>query len=154
MQLTTIVFPVREGKIFLANKKRGFGKGFLNGYGGKQQLDDATIEDTAIREMHEEGGVLAAKESLEKVAVIDFFKGGKELFQSHVFFCHAWEGVFQETEEMEAAEEHYLSRMPYERMWASDRVWVPLICSGKKIRATSYYNEEMTKQEHFEWKPL
>jgi hypothetical protein len=49
MKISTIVFPVKEDHIFLANKKRGFGAGFLNGYGGKKQPEDATIEDVAAR---------------------------------------------------------------------------------------------------------
>ena len=97
MKISTICFPVRDGKIFLAMKKTGFGAGFLNGYGGKQEAGDASTEATALREMKEESGVTVQLEDLEKVAVIDFFKGGQHIFECHVYFCHNWVGEFQET---------------------------------------------------------
>lgn len=75
MKLTTIIFPIQDNYIFLANKKRGFGAGYLNGYGGKKQPDDLTIEDTAVRELQEEAGVRALTQDLEKVAVIEFYEG-------------------------------------------------------------------------------
>lgn len=149
MKISTIVFAVRNGQIFLANKKRGFGAGFLNGYGGKQQPEDLTIENTAAREMKEEGGV--SPENLEKVAIINFFEEDELIFECHVFFCREWKGKFCETEEMDEPQSYSISNPPYHLMWDADRVWLPLVCSGKKIRAISKYNKGMTKQESFEY---
>jgi len=154
MKISTICFPVKDNRIFLANKKRGFGKGFLNGYGGKKQLEDRSIEDTAVRELMEEGGIIASPEKLEKVAVIDFFEGETQIFECHIFFCRDWQGEFFETEEMGMPTSYEIVDLPYERMWDADRVWLPLICSGQKIRARSYYNEGMTEQVKFEHEPL
>ena len=154
MKISTIVFPVKDNKIFLANKKRGFGTGFLNGYGGKQQPEDSTIEHTAVREMEEEGGIVASLEDLEKVAVINFFEEDNEIFECHIFFCHNWRGEFQETEEMSAPQAFDILNPPYDKMWDADRVWLPLVCSGQKIRAISRYNKGMSKQESFDYKPL
>lgn len=154
MKMSTICFLVRDNHIFLANKRRGFGAGFLNGYGGKKQPEDRSIEYTAVRELAEEGGVITSPEKLEKVAVIDFFEGETHIFECHIFFCRDWQGEFVETEEMEAPTPHDISNPPYERMWDADRVWLPLVCSGQKIRARSYYNEGMTEQVKFEHEPL
>jgi 8-oxo-dGTP pyrophosphatase MutT (NUDIX family) len=154
MKISTICFPVRDGKIFLANKKRGFGAGFLNGYGGKRNSEDLTIEDTAVREMEEEGGIVASPGGLEKVAVINFFEEDVQIFECHVFFCRDWQGEFSETEEMSAPQPYDILNPPFDRMWNADRVWLPLVCSGQKIQAISKYNKGMTKQESFEYKPL
>jgi len=154
MNISTICFPVRDGNNFLALKKRGFGAGFLNGYGGKKEAGDSSIEATALREMKEESGVTVQLEDLEKVAVIAFFKAEQQIFECHVYFCRNWEGDFQETKEMLVAQPYDLTSPPYDKMWDADRVWVPLICAGKKIRAVSRYNEDMTKQESFQYESL
>jgi 8-oxo-dGTP diphosphatase len=152
MKISTICYPVIAQSVYLANKKRGFGAGFLNGYGGKKQASDPSIEAAAIREMKEEGGVTALR--LERVAVIDFFEGEIQIFECHVFFCTEWRGAFRESEEMALPEAYPRDAMPYDLMWDADRVWLPLIFHGEKIRARSYYNEGMTKQERFEYEPL
>lgn len=154
MKISTIVFPVRNNQIFLANKKRGFGAGFLNGYGGKQQPEDSTIEHTAVREMEEEGGVVTSPNNLEKVAVINFFEEDAEIFECHVFFCREWKGEFCETEEMGMPQTYPISNPPYDEMWDADRTWLPLVCSGQKIRAISKYYKGMNKQESFEYTEL
>ncbi|MDP3956469.1 MAG: NUDIX domain-containing protein [bacterium] len=154
MKVGTICFPVQGGNIFLANKKRGFGAGFLNGYGGKQQPEDPTIVEAAIREMKEEGGIVASPEDLEKVAVINFFEEDVQIFECHVFFCRTWQGEFHETDEMDAPQLYNMLDLPYNRMWDADKVWLPIVCSGEKIRATSKYNQGMTRQENFEYEPL
>ena len=153
-KVSTICFPVRDNRIYLANKKRGFGMGFLNGYGGKKKQKDKTIEDTAVREMKEESGVAVMPKDLEKVAIIDFFEGAAHIFECHVFFCRDWKGEFTETEEMSKAEPYDIHNPPYARMWDADRIWLPLVCSGKKIRGKSYYNQGMNRQEKFEYELL
>lgn len=154
MKISTICFPVRGADVLLSKKKRGFGVGYLNGYGGKQQDGDATVEDAAIRELQEEGGVDASTGDLEKVAVIDFFRGKEQIFECHIYFLNEWQGEFQETEEMAKPEAYPISNIPYDQMWHADRVWLPIVFSGQKIRARSYYNEDMSEQVHFEHEPL
>jgi 8-oxo-dGTP pyrophosphatase MutT (NUDIX family) len=152
MKISTIVFPVQDNQIFLANKKRGFGAGFLNGYGGKKQPEDKTVDDTAVRELREEAGI-EAKE-LEKVAVIEFFEEESPVFECHIFFCRSWTGEFKETEEMAFPQAYDISNVPYDKMWDADRVWLPLVCAGQKIKAVSIYNKGMTKQESFKYQEL
>jgi 8-oxo-dGTP pyrophosphatase MutT (NUDIX family) len=154
MKISTIVFPVRDNLIYLANKKRGFGIGYLNGYGGKQQPEDLTISHTAAREMEEEGGVVVLPENLDEVAVINFFEEEIPVFECHVFFCHEWKGQFQETEEMSAPKAYDIANPPYDQMWDADRVWLPIVCSGKKIRAVSIYKKGMNKQVSFDYQSL
>ena len=47
-KLLTLLFVLTPGKVLLGMKKRGFGKGRWNGFGGKVQ-EGETIEDGAIR---------------------------------------------------------------------------------------------------------
>lgn len=153
MKIATICFLMRGDTIALALKKKSFGKGFLNGYGGKVQ-ENETPEMAAVRELAEEGGVTVAPANLEKVAVIDFFDGENPLFKCHVFFVTAWHGDLVESDEMALPEWFSLKSIPYDRMWKADRQWLPLIFSGKKIYGKVYYKPSMNEMDHFEYVPL
>ena len=154
MKIATLCFPVREGKIFLSRKKHGLGAGFINGYGGKMLEEDLSIEDSAIREIQEESGVLVAKESLEKVGIVDFFRGGEYTFECHIYIFRNWEGEFKETEEMAAPLAYDIADPPFEQMFPADRKWIPLICRGHKIRAKCYFDQDFKKELGFEYSPL
>lgn len=126
----------------------------MNGYGGKKQVEDVTIEDTAIRELQEKAGIVASKQDLEKVAVIEFFEEETQIFECHIFFCHQWKGELHETEEMATPKPYQLTSLPFDKMWHADRTWLSIVCTGQKIRAKPYYNKGMTHQERFEQEPL
>ena len=49
----TLVFVSRDGQVLLGLKKRGFGEGLWNGFGGKVN-EGETILEGAIRELNEE----------------------------------------------------------------------------------------------------
>jgi 8-oxo-dGTP diphosphatase/2-hydroxy-dATP diphosphatase len=48
---------LKDDKILLGWKKRGFGAGLLTGIGGKKELEE-TYADTAARELFEESGIV------------------------------------------------------------------------------------------------
>lgn len=139
----TICFLLSDGRILLPMKKRGFGAGNYNGYGGKKDSEDRTIEDTAVRELFEEAGVRANINHLDKRAVIDFHFPAKPEFNQrvHVYFLEQWEGEPVETEEMKP-EWFNRNAIPYNKMWDSDKIWLPLIMSGKIINATFIWKED------------
>ena len=154
MKISTICFPVRNGKVILANKKIDFGEGLLNGYGGKFKPEDVTVEVTAVRELFEEGKVVALPNKLERVAIIDFFRADTQIFECHVFFCHEWSGELIETDEMGPPMLFDVNNLPFDRMWGADKVWLPLVFSGKIIRAICRYNPEMKNVIEFKYEQL
>ena len=91
MRNVTLCFVIQNGRILLGNKKLGFGKDKINGFGGKVQNNE-TIEEAAVRELKEEVGLISDKESLQKVGEIDFFfpePKAKEWNQTvHVFILN------------------------------------------------------------------
>lgn len=153
MKLATICFLIKDDKVALALKKKSFGKGFLNGYGGKVK-EGETPESAAARELYEECGVTANSTDLEKVAIIDFFDADKQIFECHVFFATAWQGNPVESDEMASPEWFNRASVPYDRMWKADREWLPLIFSGKKIHGKAYYKAGMEEMDRFEHMPL
>lgn len=42
-KISTLAYITKENQVLLGLKKRGFGTGKLNGYGGKVEVENATI---------------------------------------------------------------------------------------------------------------
>ena len=114
-------------------KKRGFGAGRFNGYGGKVQ-EGETIEAAALREMKEEVGLAAENSNLNKVGQIKFFFKDKEGWdqEMHVFLVKDWQGESQESEEMKP-QWFNIKEIPFDSMWPDDKHWLPAVLAGKKI---------------------
>src|SRR3989344_3554838 len=107
-KILTVCIVHKHPLILLGMKKRGFGAGRWNGFGGKVELGEA-VEDAAKREILEEAGIKVA--SLDKVGEIEFeFKGNPafakasagepEILQVHIFKAGDFEGILAESEEM------------------------------------------------------
>jgi ADP-ribose pyrophosphatase YjhB (NUDIX family) len=137
-QVTTLAIIEDGDKALLAMKKRGFGEGWWNGYGGKVQQDES-IEDAMVRELREESG-LVAKQFRER-AVIEFYSEGSDFeVEMHIFEVTAHHGELIETEEM--APQWFLKhKIPYETMWPSDREWMPLFFQGKDFDGRVVFDE-------------
>lgn len=138
---TTLLLIVKDANILLAEKKRGFGVGKLNGIGGKVEPNE-TIEEAMIRETNEEIGVTPV--CYEKMATITFdewFKGEKTRIEMSVFIANDYKGEIIETEEMKPSW-FSLNNIPYDRMFADDSYWLPEILKGNKLIADFCLDEE------------
>lgn len=175
MKQATLCILVRGGEnnkeILLAMKKRGFGVGKWNGVGGKLdfQKGDKNIVDAVIRETEEEIGVKI--KDLEKVALLHFrfpyiAERGKaerrmkmnlkihRLPQKeknwdqdvHLFLVKDWQGEPKESEEM-APKWFKTNEIPYSQMWDDDKIWLPKILEGKKLKANFVFKEGETIAE-------
>ena len=133
-KVLTLVFLRKEGKVLLGLKKRGFGTGKWNGFGGKVEAGE-TIEEAAVREVREECGHEVDKEDLDKVAVIDFeFEGDPVILEVHVFKTRKFSGEMRESEEMRP-QWYPEDGVPYGDMWADDEHWYPLLLKDKRFKA-------------------
>lgn len=150
MRDVTLCFLVKEKEVCLAMKKRGFGVGKWNGVGGKV-ANGESVEDAALRELHEEIGVRAQHADLQPVGVLAFhYENTPELsMRTHVFFLHTWEGEPSESEEMRPRWYAH-DTLPFEEMWVDDPHWLPLALGGKKIRGAFHFSadgKEIRKQK-------
>jgi 8-oxo-dGTP pyrophosphatase MutT (NUDIX family) len=132
---TTLCLLIKQDKILLAMKKRGFGIGRWNGTGGKFDLEkDKNIFDTAKRETKEEIGVDVINP--EKVGLFHFYFPHKPEWNQdvHLFVAREWVGDPEESDEM-VPKWFSFNKIPYNEMWDDDRLWLPHILNGKKLEA-------------------
>ena len=146
MKQSTLCLLIRDGKILLAMKKRGFGVGKWNGVGGKVEKGEEII-DAVVRETKEEIGVLALNP--EKVGVMHFvFPYKPEWDQDvHLFLVKDWQGEPEESEEM-IPQWFSFSEIPYEKMWDDDKFWLPRVLRGEKLEADFIFKEGEIIDKH------
>ncbi|XP_029802857.1 7,8-dihydro-8-oxoguanine triphosphatase isoform X3 [Suricata suricatta] len=95
-RLYTLVLVLQPPRVLLGMKKRGFGAGRWNGFGGKVQ-EGESIEDGAKRELQEECGLKT--DTLHKAGRIMFeFEGEPELMDVHVFCTDSVQGTPAESD--------------------------------------------------------
>jgi mutator protein MutT len=136
----TLCYIRDNNKLLLALKKRGFGPGKWNGYGGKIE-EGETIEQAAIRETKEESGVDIIK--LERRASLTFswFNNINRPIKCYVFMISEYSGQVIETEEMKP-QWFEIDNLPYENMWDGDPYWLPHFLDGKTFTADFMLNDD------------
>lgn len=127
----TLCIIQKDSQVLLGMKKRGFGEGRWNGFGGKVELGES-IEAAAKREILEEAYIEA--HDLVELGVIDFtFEDNADELEVHIFKCTSFEGVIGESEEM-LPKWFFVDEIPYETMWKDDIFWMPLFLQNKKFK--------------------
>jgi 8-oxo-dGTP diphosphatase/2-hydroxy-dATP diphosphatase len=134
----TLCLVHQHPKILLGMKKRGFGAGRYNGFGGKVE-EGETVDEAAKRELKEESGI--SVDNLEKAGTLDFSWEGKDgVLEVHIFKATEFKGVPEESEEM-APEWFDVSDIPFGTMWPDDKYWMPLFLAGKKFSGNFHFGE-------------
>lgn len=143
--VTTLCLVLANSQVLLGMKKKGFGAGKWNGLGGKVATSE-TIEEAAVREVREECGLTVKK--FEHRALLNFhFENDINDIEVHVFAVTGYEGEPTETAEMRP-QWFYENEIPYDKMWADDRLWVPMFLEGKKLKGEFLFKNESTLLEY------
>jgi 8-oxo-dGTP diphosphatase len=136
----TLCFVQRNEQVLLIEKKRGLGKGKVNGPGGKFDPGETAVE-CAIRETQEELGVTPLNPQHRGVIRFQFTNGYG--IEAHIFHADDCEGDAIETDEAVPLWTP-LDLIPYRRMWADDILWLPHFLNGKQVSGEFLFdNEEM-----------
>ncbi|NXR12571.1 8ODP triphosphatase, partial [Semnornis frantzii] len=144
-RLFTLVLVVQPPRVLLGMKKRGFGAGLWNGFGGKVQPGES-IEEAARRELLEESGLTV--DTLQKMGQITFeFVGSSELMDVHIFRADDFHGEPTESDEMRP-QWFQLDEVPFNHMWADDAYWFPLLLQKKLFRGYFKFQGQDTILEH------
>ena len=144
-KILTLSIIYQHPKILLGMKKRGFGQGRWNGFGGKVG-EGETVEEAAKRELLEEAGLAPAE--IEKMGVIDFeFRGNPEILQVHIFKAINFEGEPKESKEMKP-QWFDVAEIPFNDMWPDDKLWLPLFLADKKFQGRVLFDKTDNILEH------
>ncbi|MGQ4810240.1 8-oxo-dGTP diphosphatase [Candidatus Entotheonellaceae bacterium PAL068K] len=125
----TLLFVIRDGQMLLIHKKRGLGAGKINGPGGRLGRGESPRQ-AAVREVQEELRITPT--GVRQCGELAFqFTDGFAIL-AYVFTATNWQGEPQETDEATPLWTP-LDRIPYDHMWADDRIWFPLMLAGKQF---------------------
>ena len=154
MKQTTLIFLLNKenNQILLGMKKRGFGSGKWNGFGGKVNPNES-VKDGAIRELEEESNVKAPSEHVKKLGELDFFflRNPEWNQKVHLFMSNKWEGEPIESEEM-LPQWFTFNEIPFEKMWADDPHWLPKILNNENVFAEFTFGEDNETISNIKWK--
>lgn len=132
----TLLYIVRDGHILLIHKKRGIGAGKLNGPGGRVAPRESPAR-AAVREVEEELGI--TPHGVDKRGEVWFHVLDGTAIRIHVFAAAGCAGEPRETEEA-APLWAPVDRIPYDRMWADDRFWLPHFLAGRKFAQRAVFD--------------
>ncbi|EIN08926.1 hypothetical protein PUNSTDRAFT_52383 [Punctularia strigosozonata HHB-11173 SS5] len=166
----TNAFIVQKDRILLGLKKRGFGVGKWNGFGGKVDPGEQPWQ-AAVRELQEEACITS---NLEHCATIYFVSKGADV-ALHVDYYRAssYDGTPSETEEMRPAwfampsrqeyeaslgqtstsylladassTTHAYPTIPWDKLWEDDQYWFPLLLANKPFAGRVDFEEGFGK---------
>ncbi|KRX06639.1 NUDIX hydrolase domain protein [Pseudocohnilembus persalinus] len=140
----TLVFIFKNNcqQVLLGQKKRGFGEGKWNGFGGKVEKDES-IKDAAIREMWEESGIKIQNQDLkfQGFMTFDMDTDMTKLFRIHIFTATKYEGNEIETDEMKP-QWFDINKIPYEQMWLDDKIWYPYMFDKKFFNCFCHFKDQ------------
>lgn len=133
----TLCIPVKDGSVLLGMKKRGFGVGRWNGFGGKIEAGE-TIEQGALRELVEEVSIQDGV--LHKAGILEFsFEHDEKILEVHIFKLTDFTDTSEESEEMKP-QWFLFDEIPFSQMWPDDEFWFPLFLQDKLFRGAFLFD--------------
>jgi len=129
-EVATLMFVHRKARVLLIRKKRGLGAGKINGPGGRIEVGETPME-CAVRETEEE--LLITPKNVRPAGELYFHAEDMPRIHGHVFTATNFEGTPGETDE---AIPLWIptDRLPFDEMWDDDRLWLPHVLAGRRVR--------------------
>ena len=139
-QLTLCIIH-QHPKVLLGMKKRGFGAGRWNGFGGKMH-EGESVEEATRRELQEEARIIAW--DLMPIGNFRFtFQDSGDDVEVRLFKITQFSGEITESEEMKP-QWFGVNEIPFAEMWADDIYWFPLFLANKKFRGEFNFKDQNT----------
>lgn len=148
-QAAVLCFVVDGGRVLLIEKLRGLGAGKVNAPGGKVEPGETALA-AAVRETQEEVLVTPVDPVLR--ARLGFrFADGYSLYVE-AFVAHSHRGVPGPSPE---ALPFWcpLDAIPYDRMWADDKLWLPQALAGRLVEGAFDFDGDRMLSHQVSSKP-
>ncbi|OQY40359.1 MAG: hypothetical protein B6229_02035 [Spirochaetaceae bacterium 4572_7] len=139
-----VTYIISGKRVLLIEKLRGLGAGKINVPGGHIELKESAVE-AAIRETKEE--VSLDISNLELVGFLFFEFADGLTMKGSVFKTSDYHGIMQNSPE---AIPFWcdLDKIPYDKMWADDLIWIPEMLKGRYFRGFfSFDGDKMTSRK-------
>lgn len=118
-RLYTLVLVLQPQRVLLGMKKRGFGAGRWNGFGGKVE-EGETIEDAAKRELQEESGLTVGRCTRWATSRLSLWVPPSR-----------WTCISSLLNTCTGRPQRVT--IPFADMWPDDSYWFPLLLQKKKF---------------------
>lgn len=142
----TLIFIRTNEKILLGFKKRGFGVGKWNGFGGKVEKNESIL-DGAIRELKEESNLTVSRSDMKYLGYVRY-----DLTESlhtdivYIFIASKFTGSLAESEEM-SPKWFKIDEIPYDKMWVDSKDWLPIVLRNRGLLAKYVLSGERNIQK-------
>ena len=136
-QTGTLLFLKHDDAVLLIHKLTGHGAGKVNGPGGKLEAGETPLQ-CALRETREEVGITVPH--AEHRGTFRFFDLVTEDWLGYIFVADRFSGEPSATPE---AEPFWcpLDALPFDRMWPDDRLWLPRVLAGERLRGSFLFED-------------
>jgi len=140
MRIETVLIVHKSSEILLGMKtSEKFGGGKWNGFGGGVEKNE-TIEECAIRETIDEGGI--TPKLINKMGEILFkFETNEQDHYVHFFKAMDYDGKLRESNEMIEYNWFNENKLPDE-MWPADKHWFPFFIKNKLFKGDVYFDKD------------
>ncbi len=140
-KLLTLCIIQQGDQVLLGMKKRGFGQGRWNGFGGKVHEGESVVEATK-RELLEETGITAL-DLIPAGNLLFIYQDSGEDMAVTLFKVTKFSGEITESEEMKP-QWFDINKIPFAQMWPDDAHWFPLFLAGKKFKGEFNFKDVNT----------
>lgn len=142
-KILTLCMVATDMHVLLGMKKRGFGAGRWNGFGGKVE-EGESIERAAVREVEEE--VSLTPTAMSKIGILEFsFESEPIVLEVHIFKVTGFVGEPKESDEMKP-QWFAWSDVPFSQMWIDDEYWFPYLKNGQYFKGAFLFDKPATAE--------
>lgn len=143
----TVCWILKDRKALLQLKTRGISEGKWNAVGGHIESGETPLE-CVKREVLEETSLKIGEPTYHGKLTFFFGKGDEKSLTKpwivHVFSINEFTGKLKESDEGEL-KWFNMGKVPFDKMWQDDALWVPLMLEGKRFEGEFFFSEDGTR---------